>query len=172
MRRLVLLWFAVSSWGCSADDDSFSASELWCHALCSAAHRCDGNRDVSSCSSDCVSQRSQLNDISVQGAAPLSDCLEAMNCKDLFDQGEQWKAAYDGCWQQAKSKTEVTPSVRAFCESYTLAEFNCGYWYATDACERDFSMWSESVRGRVTACTLKSECSEADTCISAIFENR
>ncbi|HKO47310.1 MAG TPA: hypothetical protein VJV79_06285 [Polyangiaceae bacterium] len=94
-----------------------------------------------------------------------------MKCSDLF--GElQWAAAYGACWDQAKSMLEVTPNVRVFCEAYTLAEFDCRYWYATDACERDFGMWNDSVRSRVATCSLKPACGEAEACVSAIFEGR
>jgi len=95
-----------------------------------------------------------------------------MECPTLFDEDGQWAAAYDACWQQAKTKLEVTPSVRAFCEAYTLAEFDCRYWYATDACERDFGMWSDSVQERVAACAMNPACDGADACITAIFKGQ
>jgi len=95
-----------------------------------------------------------------------------MNCADLRGGDERWDAAYGACWDQAKSAVEVTASVRAFCEIYTLAEFDCGYWYAMDACERDFGMWSEGLRNRVTACVTNRTCSVAESCLSALFEGR
>jgi hypothetical protein len=94
-----------------------------------------------------------------------------MNCSDLFSDA-QWPAAYKACWDRAKSVVEVTPNVRGFCKAYTLAQFDCRYWYATDACERDFGMWSDSVRSRVAACTLEQACSQAEACVNAIFESR
>jgi hypothetical protein len=172
MRRAAVLWFVLASWGCNGGDASPGAVNLWCDALCSGAHRCDGRVNESSCSSRCVSDRPQLAGISVEGAAPLAACIEAMSCSDLFGDDEQWAAAYGACWQQAKAVVEVTPNVRMFCEAYTLAQFDCGYWYAADACERDFGMWSDGVRSRVATCALNPACSEAETCITAIFESR
>jgi len=170
MRRAAALWFVLASWGCNGSDESPGASSLWCGALCSAVHRCDGTQDVSSCDSRCQSERPRLADISVEGAGSLAGCLEDMKCSDLFGDDERWSAAYSTCWKQAKLVVEVTPSVRMFCQAYTLAEFDCRYWYATDACERDFAMWSDSVRSRVAACAANPACSEADACITAIFE--
>src|SRR6187551_2728889 len=162
MRRAAVLWFLLASWGCNGGDESPSASSLWCDALCSAAHRCDGTVDAFSCSSRCQRERPQLADISVEGAGPLAACIEAMKCSDLFGDDEQWRAAYGACWDQAKSVPDVTPNVRVFCKAYTLAEFDCGYWYATDVCERDFGMWSDGLRSRVAACALNPACSEAE----------
>jgi hypothetical protein len=171
MRRAAVLWFVLASWGCSGGDESPSASSLWCDAICSAANRCGGTGDVPSCVLRCQSDRPRLADISVEGAGPLSACIKAMKCSDLFGE-EQWATAYSACWVQAKSVLEVTPSVRVFCEAYTLAQFDCRYWYATEACERDFGMWSDSVRSRVATCALNPACSEAEACITAIFESR
>jgi len=95
-----------------------------------------------------------------------------MKCSDLFGDDEQWTLAYDACWAQAKSALEVTPSVRAFCETFTLAEFDCRYWYATDACERDFGMWTDRIRSGVAACAMNQTCSEAEACVASIFESR
>ena len=171
MRREVL-WLVLLSLGCSASSETPSAASLWCDATCSAAHRCDGATEVNSCSSSCQSQRPQLADISVEGAQPLAACLEVMKCSDLLGNEEHWAAAYEGCWDHAKSTAEITPSVREFCKAYTLAVFDCRYWYSTEACERDFGMWSESVRDRVAACTTKPSCSLTQGCVSAIFESQ
>src|SRR6188768_29633 len=172
MRRAAVLWFLLASWGCNGGDESPSASRLWCDALCSAAHRCDGTVDAFSCSSRCETGQPRLANISVEGAGPLAACLRAMKCSDVFSEGEQWTAAYGACWDRAKSVVEVTPDVRVFCEAYTLAEFGCRYWYATDACERDFGMWSDSVRSRVATCAANPACSETEACVSAIFDSQ
>lgn len=170
MRGSVLFWFVLALWGCSSSDQSPSASSLWCGALCSAVQRCDYVPDLAACSSDCQSQRPTLANISVEGAGPLAACLANMNCSDLFDK-ERWSTAYEACWDRAKSEVTVTASVRAFCEGFTLSEFDCRYWYATDACERDFGMWNDSVRSRVASCAANPTCSEAEACTSATFDS-
>jgi len=170
MRRAALLGFVLASWACNGSDETRNAGAVWCDGLCSAVSRCHG--DAAACNSGCQRSRPRLNDISMEGAGPLAACLEVMKCSDLFGGEELWGAAYQACWAQAKSVVEVTPSVRTFCEAYTLAEFECRYWYATDACERDFGMWSENVRGRVAACAMNPVCDEAEACVRAIFESR
>src|SRR6187402_27660 len=77
MRRAALLWFALASWGCSAPDVSPSASNLWCDALCSGAHRCDGRVNVSSCGARCETEQPRLADISVEGAGSLASDITA-----------------------------------------------------------------------------------------------
>ncbi|HET9933877.1 MAG TPA: hypothetical protein VFQ35_24400 [Polyangiaceae bacterium] len=95
-----------------------------------------------------------------------------MSCADLLSSPEQWNAAYDACWEQAKARVPVTKSVRTFCEAYTLAEFDCRYWYATEECERDFGMWSERIRNTVAACAMNPSCSEAEECVAAVFRTQ
>jgi hypothetical protein len=92
-----------------------------------------------------------------------------MACSDLFGPVDAWHAAYDACWQGAKLTLHSTAHVRAFCASFALAEFDCGYFYAIDECEKDFGMWSDSVRDQVATCTMRPGCDDSDACISSTF---
>jgi hypothetical protein len=51
------------------------------------------------------------------------------------------------------------------CLIQSQAWFECGGWYSTDSCEREFSVWSSEVNEQVLACVEHSACDELNPCI-------
>jgi len=163
MRVKVLLVFALLS--CSEEPSDESAAQLWCSGNCAAVDRCF---DVPDCNGDCIAHRPGLANYSAEGAAALEPCLASMSCTELAYE-ESWDKAYDRCWDAARDSLEPRPSVRTFCVDWVEAWFECGFWYSTTECEKEFGMFADSRLDRLARCERLS-CVELDACATAEFE--
>ena len=65
----------------------------------------------------------------------------------------------------------VADHARRLCSSFALAWFECGYSLSIDDCERDYSMWDDTVLDRLAVCGTKQTCEELQSCEKAAYRD-
>jgi hypothetical protein len=165
LRAATLLLLACAC--VAACDESLSGSERWCDGLCSAVFRC--GQQPANCRGECVSERPGLAKLSDAAAAAEGACISGVTCRAITDE-ETWRSETSACWEETVANATPTASSRAFCEAQARAWFDCGYLYSGELCAKEYSVWSDAVLDRMSACALTATCATLADCERSAVE--
>lgn len=146
--------------GCADDPTS---DETFCIAECDTEVRCGVPFPRSECIRLC--NRSNLDEVyrgeAIEAAA---ECISDLRCIDLDS-----SAPFRPCWERAATEVAPTQETREYCASYSTAIFECGGWYSTADCERDYSIINDDFLSKLARCQGETSCDDFDTCLEATW---
>lgn len=166
LRAFVLAAAVLVACDSSEPEVIESVPEIFCDALCEAQIRCGEQSPRETCRQSCVAERPALVHLSPEVAPIYSGCIGQLSCEALYTD-----EAFDACWDDARARVEATPETRAFCQTYTLAIFECGYSLSTEECEQIYGVWATPVLDRLTLCNDILDCDARDACVQGVFDS-
>lgn len=148
--------------GCAEGPASYDEgrAEL-CGGICAGYQRC--SLADSGCTERCLA-RYQPQGIRGDVLVRVGDCLREESCETLAS--EQPLRA---CYERVSETEPLRPALVHYCESASLAYFECGTWWETERCARSMSVWEDDRLGRAEQCHARG-CDELVSCERSVFE--
>jgi hypothetical protein len=159
---------ACSSGGSDDDNDVVDPQQAWergrddaCHGLCDGERRC--GTALPRCDDACIETYQPLA-MRAEVLTAIGKCLTKESCETLATDNPS-----DACVAEVAAAEPLRTEVVAYCESATLAYFQCNSWWELEACAARMGIFEDDVLLRARACHVK-PCTELFDCETKVFE--
>jgi hypothetical protein len=157
--------------GCGVDDSPppeyqpRTAVRAYCDAICESTDRCI-EPVYDTCTDACVADLGeQLSWYDPRLLAATADCMLSRPCSEV----QYWEHELL-CWDQAAASLEPGEAVVEFCEAFSPAMFNCGYWADLEWCVEEFKLSNPQIMNDARDCFSGSpSCQEVEGCLDTVF---
>jgi hypothetical protein len=137
-------------------------AKAFCEASCTRGFECGSGGSPGACQRACEPDLEWLARYRPEAVQIIASCVREISCGSYFVEG-----SFEPCWDRAERELEPTRRLRSFCRSWSERWFECGSWYAVEACELDWVLYKGWFLERVLECT-EGTCEALPGCTEAV----